>query len=127
MKLYASHGIETACVRTHTKRCTDSSLGEGCADASHTGGFKLPFPCKWLFGQQDQQFPCSSHLQNIVATTGKHRGYGSPQCLAAWQQETFRVEHVEGRVVLDTLRHVLTACNLASFSLVRGLLPNPDL
>jgi hypothetical protein len=34
-------------------------------------------------------------------------------------QETFRVEHVEGRVVLDTLRHVLTACNLASFSLVR--------
>lgn len=33
-------------------------------------------------------------------------------------QETFRVENVEGRVVLDVLRHVLTACNLASFSLV---------
>ena len=33
-------------------------------------------------------------------------------------QETFRVENVEGRVVLDILRHVLTACNLSSFSLV---------
>lgn len=33
-------------------------------------------------------------------------------------QETFRVENVEGRVILDILRHVLTACNLASFSLV---------
>ncbi len=33
-------------------------------------------------------------------------------------QETFRVEHVEGRGVLDVLRHALTACNLASFSLV---------
>ena len=28
------------------------------------------------------------------------------------------MENVEGRVVLDILRHVLTACNLASFSLV---------
>ena len=28
------------------------------------------------------------------------------------------MEHLEGRAVLDTLRHVLTACNLASFSLV---------
>ncbi len=28
------------------------------------------------------------------------------------------MENVEGRVVLDVLRHVLTACNLASFSLV---------
>ena len=28
------------------------------------------------------------------------------------------MENVEGRVVLDILRHVLTACNLSSFSLV---------
>lgn len=28
------------------------------------------------------------------------------------------MEHLDGRVVLDTLRHALTACNLASFSLV---------
>ncbi len=28
------------------------------------------------------------------------------------------MENVEGRVVLDVLRHALTACNLASFSLV---------
>ena len=33
-------------------------------------------------------------------------------------QATFRVEIVEGREVVDILRHVLTACNLASFSLV---------
>ena len=38
-------------------------------------------------------------------------------CICA-AQETFRVENVEGRVVLDILRHVLTACNLSSFSLV---------
>lgn len=28
------------------------------------------------------------------------------------------MENVEGRVVLDVLRHALTACNLASFSVV---------
>ncbi len=33
------------------------------------------------------------------------------------RQETFRVERVEGRLVLDVLRHALTACSLASFSL----------
>ena len=27
------------------------------------------------------------------------------------------MEHCEGRVIFDILRHVLTACNLASFSL----------
>lgn len=32
-------------------------------------------------------------------------------------QETYRVERVEGRLVLDVLRHALTACSLASFSL----------
>jgi len=37
----------------------------------------------------------------------------------AWRglQETFRVERVEGRLVVDVLRHALTACSLASFSL----------
>jgi DNA polymerase delta subunit 1 len=69
------------------------------------------------------QRPCSSGSFKLKGSSRESAGvsvaWGGPGNKAgASEQETFRMENAEGRVVLDTLRHALTACNLASFSLV---------
>ena len=61
------------------------------------------------------------HAETAQAREGHSSDYSVSRAAAHTPdvlQETFRVENVEGRVVLDILRHVLTACNLSSFSLV---------
>ena len=72
--------------------------------------------CAWcMFRNAAQMLYLWLHI--TLGNTPAMLHSGKRNCVHA-AQETFRVENVEGRVVLDILRHVLTACNLASFSLV---------
>ena len=83
----------------------------------HTGF--TPGRCCGLLAQFSDLWLHDHDATHELHTSCTLAALDSGKWLCMWAaQETFRVENVEGRVVLDILRHVLTACNLSSFSLV---------